>query len=208
MGDKEARALGSGTELQVMGKTYKVLPITMGLLQELQREAVSDYKRNIISTYADSMELLGDRGPALLEKKLDEVASMQIDDLPQKKAYDTSHVPIKKGLKSRLAEIFDGQQVDDNDETWRRLLATALDQESISSEEVKDLSGKSPISVFIPYDSWWITGCYDGMIALIHTSLKRAQEIDKEEIRQWPLSSIAEVARIVESMTAPNMGNT
>lgn len=209
MSDKEARALGTGTTIHVGGKDYEVKPITLGLLQQLQREAVASYKKGVIATYTENMDVLGPSGPAILEKKLDELSGMQIDDLPKREAYATDHLPVTDKLKERLEEEFGDDNIPKYPDTkLLALLATALDQTLITVEEAEALTGKKPIKSRIPYDSWWVTASYDGMIAMIHTSLSQAQEVDREEIGKWPVTDIAEVARTVEAITAPNMGNT
>lgn len=209
MGDKEARALGAGVTANVGGKEYSIKPITLGLLQQLQREAMASYKKSVIATYAESMDALGDVGPVLLEKKLDEVSKMQIDDLPKRVAYTTNHLPVSGKLRKELVRVFGDDTILEQPEAQvLELLAVAMDQKSVSTEDVEKLTGKRAVVSRIPYDSWWVTASYEGMIALIYTSLSQEHEVSREEIGKWPMKDIAEVARAVESVTAPDMGNT
>ena len=214
MSDKEARALGAGEFIRVGDEQYKISPISMDRLQEIQREAIQYYKKEYLRTYAEACEMLSNgKAEKLFADAVEKAARWDVDDLPKKRVFDVSGVPVSKKLRKRLEELFDELPDDEDserkDRRIRSLLATALDSEQMKSSEVKELTGVAPLSVQTPYDSWWVTSTYDGMISLIWSSLcKENPGISREEVQEWPLSAIIEVSRQVEKLTAPAVGNT
>lgn len=207
MSDKEARAVGASASVQVGEEIYEVSPIGFRQLQEIQREAVRYYKRQYLQTFADNMDLLGNGdGHKLLREKLDEVAKWGIGDLPTRWAHDASQVEVTSKLKSRLVEEFG--EIPDTDKGVRALLATALDTEQITVEEVAKLTKTNPRRGQVPYDTWWVTAVYEGMVSLVWSSLHaKHPELTKEDISNWSLAKIAGVAREAERVTTPDLGN-
>ena len=205
--------MGAGKTVELGGKEYTISPITMGRLQELQRDAVASYKRTILTTYADNLDLLGDVGEKLLREKLEQIAQYDVDDLPKKIAYDVSVIEINEAMQTKLTDLFtddlaDRDEKKEGEVNWSAMLAVALDQESITAAEVKEITGRGPTPVKIAYDAWWVTGSYEGMISLVRASIRQHHpEITKEEIKDWPMADLAHVAREVEAITAPAMGN-
>jgi hypothetical protein len=208
MSDKEARVLGAGSTIEVNGKEFKILPIGMQQLHEIQRAAVEYYKREYLSTYSKNFDLLPkDHAAQLLERKFDEAAKWDVGDLPIKLAYSVRSVPLNEKLVALLEEEYG--ELPDGETGKRAVLATALDTEKINSKQVEKLTGARPQRARVPYDTWWVTALYDGMITFVWTSLKQSHpEVTKEIIGNWPLSKIVEAARLVEEITAPALGNT
>lgn len=212
MSEREARALGAGTKIKVGEAEYVLRPITVQQLCDLEREALQYFRRQVLQTYRENADLLGDKADEMIARKFEEVSRLTLDDLPKKTAYDTSHLPVTAALrewaKGFQAELDGRQGVDVDDAKVRSLVATALDQDRISVDEVKRLAGQRPTMARVRYDQWWVTGCFEGMVAFIHSSLKQEHpEITKDDVRKWPLSAIFETSREVEKITVPDLGN-
>jgi len=208
MSDAVARVLGSGETLIVDGKEFHISPIELRQLHEVQREAIKFYKRQYLQTYADNLDLL-DNGSAasLMEKKLEEAARWDISDLPVKVAYDVTKIPINEKLKAELEDEFG--ELPDEETGQKALLSTALDSEKISGNKVKSLTGRWPHKVNIPYDTWWVTASYDGMITFVWASIQiNHPEMTKAQVSGWSMAKIIEAARMVERLTVPAVGNT
>ena len=207
MSEDVARALAARETIMVDDKEVKLSPIDMRQLHEIQRAALSFYKRDYLSTIAQNLDLLGNgHGDVFLEKKLDEVARWDSSNLPMKMSYDVQNIKLNETLKQRLVSLYG--ELPDGDVAAKAVLSTALDAEQITSEEVKKLCGKQPRRVRIPYDMWWVTSSFDGMVTFVHASVqKEHKEITKEQVGHWPLTTVMEAARVVEAITAPVVGN-
>lgn len=208
MSDKEARALGAGSIVQVGDREYHVSPISIQRLLEIQRAAVAYFKREFLQTFADNLDLLpeGSRD-GILAAKMEEVAKWDVDKLPTKMAYDASKVNISDEMLKKLEQMFG--KVSDDDRVRRMVVAAALDSEQITIEEVEKLTGTMPRRIRIPYDSWWVTAVPAGMIEFVYYSIKpNHPEVTKSEIGTWSMAKIIEANRVAERVTAPDSGNT
>lgn len=210
MSDKEARILGAGSSIEIDGKEYKLSPITMKQLMEVQREAVSYYKRQYLQTFVENASILPN-GDRLLEKKLEEVARWDVKDCPPRTAYDCSLVVINEEIKQKIRTESSINQQDEpeTDSGWRALLASLLDREKITPGEVEQLSNIKPYRNSIPYDLWWTTGTWEGAVSYVYQSFKIAHpNITKDQVAALPFVKLVQAARIVSQVTAPEMGNT
>lgn len=207
MSDREARALGAGVFVTVKGKEYELSPISIRDLSVLQKECLQSYKNGFIDTYAQNCSVFGDRGLSILEKKVDEAAKWDTRDLPKKMAYSTDDIPLNDEIKARLKEIYGYEPA--NDDSWRALISTALDQEHITSDEVESITGKRPDQGLISYDQWWVTASTEGWISFVFMSIRQKDPtVTREEICQWPPHELIMAARRVENLTTPAVGNT
>jgi hypothetical protein len=210
MSDAVARALGAGEVITVGGVEYTISPIELRQMHEVRREAIRSYKREYLQTFADNLDLLdgGDNGAAakLLERKMEEAARWDVSDLPTKAAYDVTKVPINEKLKTVLEDEFG--EVPDKVEGQRALLAAALDSEKLDGITVKRLTDRWPHKVDIPYDTWWVTASYDGMITFVWSSVHlKHPDVTKKQVEMWPMAKIIEAARMVERLTVPAVEN-
>jgi len=216
MAEQEARVLGSGVFITVDGKEYKLSPIGMGALQEVQREAVKAWKRDCLQAYKEGLKLL-DLDPesemTLLRAKLDELTPKQIDDMPRKDAYNVSMFDLTESGKYGealydLLEKVHGERPDREAQAGALLMA-ALDGGDVTPEEVEKITGTAPKRTRIPYDTWWITASYEGALTFVFHSVKiEHEEVVLKDVASWPLPKIMEAAANVESLTAPAVGNT
>lgn len=205
--DREARALGAGVKIEVGGKEYTLRPVVSQHLCDLELEALAFYRRKYIAAFAENAHLLGEeRGRNLLEKKIEEAARWDLDNLPQKTAYDVSGIPLNDKVRKWIASHND--TIPGTDSGLRAILANALDTETLKPKELRDLSGKWPRNAKVRYDQWWITGSMEGMISFILSSLKRDHpEATRALVLEWPFTKIAEAARIVEERTVADSKN-
>ncbi len=211
MADKEARVLGAGAFVTAPDKDgkdteYQVSPLNMKQLAEIQQECLRQFRRGYIQTYADAVEWL-ENGQEVLERKVDEAARFDVRDLPKKFAYDTRKIQIVEAVIQLLRKHYDivPKKADDR----RALLATALDSGLIDSETVKELTGRTPARASIPYDMWWVTANYAGIVLFVWTSVvQNHSEVTRDDVSKWPVYCLSIAGRLVESITAPAVENT
>jgi len=211
MSEREARALGAGSTITVKGKEYRLQPLAVQQLCDLEREALKYYKRQYLETYTENADLLGDGAQGLIERKYEEAAQWGLDDLPKKTAFDVSRVPVNDRLKAwarAFQEETGGEDEELTDRRVRALITTALDQERLNSKQVKKMTGRMPVQGRVRYDQWWVTGCYEGMVSFIHSSIRHEHPtVTKKNIREWSVASVIESAREVETVTTPDLKN-
>ena len=208
MGDKEARALGSGDRITVGDREYTLSPTRFGALEEVQREALRSYKQAYLQTFKDNPDLFDED---TILRKVEETARWDISSLPKKRAYSVASVPLTDALLEELKCISPEMyaQIDESDNQGKlALLNTYLDQGRISKEKVEELSGKSVFSSLIPYDMWWVTSNYAGMRCFVRSSLQvKHPNVTDAELKAWPLGKLILAAKIVEKLTTPEVGN-
>ena len=211
MGDREARALAAGEEIEVNGNKFLLRPVVAQNLCDLERSALKFFKRSVLETYTDNFDLLETRlgkddATKLLERKFDEVRGWDVESLPQKTAYDVSRVPLTADLLTFLEETYD--ELPEADNGKKALLMHALDAERVTSKEVEKMTERRPTKGSVRYDQWWVTGSAEGMVSFIHSSLRKEHpDTTIDDIKQWPFPKLAEGARIVENITSASLKN-
>ena len=204
--DREARALGAGDKIEVDGKEYTLRPIRIQRLCDIERESLKYYKRLVLETYRDNIDLIEGNQSSLMEKKLEAVSSWTISDLPKKHVYDASNIEVTDEIREWVKSNYDMEV--QNDSILRMLITLGLDNEKITSEEVKKLSGSSPRSASVRFDQWWITSSYEGMASFVFASVREEHpELTREDVGNWPLQSLLEAVRSVEKISNPSLGN-
>jgi len=205
--NREARAVAAGPTVEVDGKHYRLRPVSVQQLCDLELDALEHYRRQYLETYTRNADLLGeDKANDLIERKLDEVARWDLDDLPQKDAYDAARVPVTDGVREWVVEAFG--ELPKTDVGIRALLSHALDTKRITADKIKEMAGKGPLRGTVRYDQWWVTASLVGMINFIVGSIRvEHPEVTKEQVAKWPFAKVAEAVRKVESVTTPAMGN-
>ncbi len=208
MSDAEARVLAAGETVSVDGRDVIVRPITMQSLHEVQREAVKYFKREYIQTFADNADLMPDgTGAELIRQKLEEAARWDVGDLPTRTAFDVRGVVLSDLLLREMGKLVG--ELPDQEPSKRAVLATLLDQGRIAPDKIKEWTGSPVRSARVPYDSWWVTAVYSGMVTFVWAAVRADDpSITREQIGRWPLAKIMEAARLVERLTAPALGNT
>ncbi len=204
--DREARALAAADVIEVGGKKYRLRPVVAQHLVDLEREALSHYKRQFLQTYKDNADLLGDSAQDVLIQKMGEVAAWDLSDLPQKDAYDTSRLPVTNKAKKWIEDNYG--EVPESDVGIRAVLNNALDQGKLTVIQTKELTGANPIQGRVRYDQWWVTAATAGMISFITSSIREDHpEITEKDVAGWSFPKLAEASRTVESITSASMGN-
>lgn len=208
MSEKEARALAAGDTIEVNGTEYALRPVGMRQLHEVQKTAVDFYKREYLRTYFQNIDLIPEElRVGLMERKLDEVGRWDVGSLPTKVAHDVRTIPITAALNKWLENEHD--EPPETDSGKRAVVAAALDSAKLTADAVEQMTKVRPRRVKIPYDSWWVTATYEGMVTFIQASLQSGgSAISNQDVMGWPLSKVMEAARKVESLTAPQLGNT
>jgi len=210
--DKESRAMGAGRKIKVDGQEYMLRPLVVQQLCDLEQEALQFFRRQVLQTYSSNADLLGEQANELIAKKFDEVSRMSLDDIPKKTAYDASKLPVtnlaRAWAKEFRQEVGGDQSEELDDRGVRNLIVVALDQEMVTAKHVYKMTGQRPVLAKVRYDQWWITGCFEGMISFIFSSLHQEHpKLTKQDVGKWPIATIFDTSREVEDITAPNLGN-
>ena len=215
MSEDVARAVGakSPMEIDIAGKMCKVRPLGLRELTEVQRECVEWYKRQYIKTFVDTMDMFPG-GIEEAQQAREKAAKWDIDDLPNKVVYDSTTIELTDKLKRWVVSKYnlgkrrrDVRRLD-NDKA-KRLAAAALDKGMLSPEKYKELVGKDSRPIAIAYDTWWITGCLEGMIHFIWKAFQ-ANGVSKNEVLEVLTAKpdlMVELSREIERLSAPAMGN-
>lgn len=211
MSESVARALGANETrtVTIAGKKCTVRPLGLRELTEVERLCVKQYKRNLLETYAENVDLLSESERAgLMREKLDEVALWDIDDLPPKRAHDATKIKATKKLREYVIKTF---AADDSIKPLqlKQLVTGLLDSNAMNAATYKKYTDEKPPSVLVPYASWWITGSHDGMITLIWTCFKD-DGVTKDEVARELGSNkemLIAISRDIEHVTVPAVKN-
>lgn len=205
--DREARALASGDTFEVEGQEYMLRPITAQHLCDLERQALKHYKREYLETISENSDLLPKGvGDKLVAEKMLEVARWDLEDLPQRDAYNVSRVPMTDAIRRWVEKQF--ECVPESDFVVRALVTSALDAGQLSPKDVKKLTGHWPIHGKVRYDQWWVTGMTAGQMSFVLSSIRYEHpEVTKEVVSNWPINKVVEAAKRVENVTMASMGN-
>lgn len=205
MSDSTSRVLGASAFITVHGTEYRLAPISMALLAEMEREALRAYKRQYLQTYLDVADSL----PAgKIDQLLEDVAKWDTGQLPSRKAHSCKEVEITPEITDKLVALYGEIVRKLMPQTFRALLTTALDEERITVDEVEKATGTAPRLGWIPYDMWWTSGTHEGRLLFVWASLQEHHKLSKAEINKWPPISIVEAGKLVEQITVPEVGNT
>ena len=209
MGEATARALGAASSKTIMvaGKECRVRPLSIRELTEAERECLSCYRRSYVKMYVETADLFPD-GMSRAEKARDVAARWDISDLPSKWAYDSASIKVTTKLAAFLAAELKIEEAI-TDEKARRLASGLLDQETMTEEQVLELTGVAPRKVQIPYVNWWITGCFDGMVTFIWLCF-RPSGVTKDDVIEEMAKNpalLVELSREIEHLSTPSVGN-
>lgn len=217
MAEDVARAVGAKGpgKFEINGK--ECIPRALGIreITEVERECVAAYKREIIRTYADNVDVIPN-GQALLEKKIEEVSRYDVTKLPPRNCHDPKRVKITPRLRAWMSETVTGfeeamsMKGDADKETFERaLVATSLDNGMLDPHTYEAMVGELPRMTRIPYVSWWVSSSFDGMVTMIWIAF-RDQGITKADIIaivSENKAKLADMAQTIEGLTAPDVGN-
>jgi len=206
--DREARALAAGDVVEVDGKEFTLRPIRIQRLCDLERAALRYHKRQVLETYRDNLDLLEEKqANGLMERKLEEVSTWGVAELPKRTVYDATNIPVNDKIKEWVNENYP-EMKPTKDFVYQMILTLALDTNKITVKKVKSLSGVSPRQGTVRYDQWWVTASYDGMVAFVHSSIKDEHpEMTIEDVGKWAPDKIVIASKKVEQITSASMGN-
>lgn len=210
--DREARSLGAGDSIEVNGKEYRLRPINVQSLADLERSALRYYVRKYLEAWKENLDLLpGVDALALMRSKMEEASKWDLDDLPTHATHSMGGIPITESLQKWVRKTYDitPDRVQDFSElTYMVMTAMALDSKQITPGEVKEMTGKFPREARVRYDQWWVTAVREGMIAFVFTSIAiDNHDVPKAEVGGWPLHKLVEASRMVEHVTVASLGN-
>lgn len=212
MSNKEARVLAIGQDIVIGEATYTFSPITIGQLQELNKAALDFYKRQVLETIAQNLDILGPMGPQMLREQAEKLTRMDVDSIPKKKAYEVGHIPVTTKLREYMKDHLGiSIAMDCPDFQIMAVMSGLVDSESpeMTPEKVEELTGFKPKMIMVPYDTWWVNATVGGMVEMIHKSLhKKHPKVTRQEIWDWPIEDLQLAARSIEAMTRPEVGNT
>lgn len=216
MAEDVARAVGavSPSSIKIGGKDCYPRPLSIKELTELERDCLSRYRRSYVSAYAENADLLGDDGKKILREKFEEAAKFTVSSLPPKLAYDPKKVKLNNRLEKWVEENIEGYEIDDTskeerEKILRRLVATSLDQSTLTPELYENLTGFRPVATRVGYVNWWITGTFDGMISMVCLAFRDSGVTRDEiafEIGRNP-KILIDLSREIEHLSAPEVGN-
>jgi hypothetical protein len=205
--------LGAASPLVVTigGKECTPRPLSVKELTEVERDCLYRYRDRYLETWSQSMKFFPDgQGVALLEKRVEEAARWDPEDLPPRDGFDSRRIVLTDALKNRLREVYNYDEKEEtSDLKWQRMAAGALQSQMLSEAEYENLTGKKPIKTKIAYTSWWITGSYDGQITFCwkcfsEHGVTRDQVIETMRGRRHLL---ADVSHEIDKLSASQLGN-
>ena len=218
MSEDVARAVGAESPdgIRINGKDCRPRPLTIKELTELQRECLSQYRRSFVQAFSENADLLpGDEGKKLIREKLEEAARFDISNLPKRDVYDPRKIKINPSIEKWLVENVEGYEKDEEaskekqEKTTKRVVASALDEGLLDPKVYEELTGVHLVPSRVGYVNWWITGSFDGQIAMICLAFRGCNVTKDEiflEIGRNPRVLI-DLAREIEHLSAPEVGN-
>ena len=208
----------SPVDIQINGKLCSIRPLTLGELATLERDCLKQYRRHYLETFSENLDLLPSSTAAtIMQQKMEETAKWDVDDLPTKEAYDPVKIKLTPRLRERVVSYLkqatpqasDYVEVGYSDKQIRLVAATLMDQDEITPEEYKSMTGSDITPNRIGYVHWWMTGKVDGMVALVYQCVKQSN-VTREEVEQYlkkDMSTLVELSRLVETLSTPQVGN-
>jgi hypothetical protein len=218
-GDRESRMLAAGEAFKVKEpaedngereeKTYKLRPVRIRELTELEKESLQAYKMEYLQTFKAGLKLLDspEGNDDRLLQEVQRVGNWNLSNLPQKEAFGVGPVPITAEIKSWVEKQYG--ITPSTDLGIKAVMLNALDTGAVAPEDIKKMTGKFPLRGQVRYDQWWITGTLEGMLSFVHLSIRQCHpEVTKDWIKdKWSYIRLIEAARIVEDITSASVGN-
>jgi len=207
MSEDMARAVGSEgtTTVTIAGKQCTARPLSIKELGEVERICLESYRRSYIKTFVDSMDLLPE-GQRKVEEALERAARWDIGDLPPKQSCDHGTIQVTDLLRDWYKVR---NEEEPTDKRVQIMASSSLDDGSLSKEQYREMTNSMPMFVKIPYAWWWVTGCFEGIVTFVwvcfkHNGVTKEQVVEAMQSNQ---SLLAELAREIEHLTAPSVGN-
>jgi len=198
--------MAAGDSIEINGKTYRLRPIVVQHLLDLERAALAYYKRQYMETFQANADLLGEDAEKIVQRELMKVARWDLSDVPRKDSYDAVLCPVTEELKKWL-ETNVGE-VPADDDSIRFVVTSLLDQGAVSADEIQEMTGRRPLVDKVRYDQWWITGTAAGKMSFILSSIRHEHpEVDESVVAAWTFVQLNEASRKVDALTVASLGN-
>lgn len=221
MSEDVARAVGAGSTETVIiaGKQCQARPLGVRELTEVERECLKQYKRQVLETYALNGDLLPEaEAHRLLREKMDEVSLWDVSNLPPKFVVDFTQVKVNDAIIKWLTSNMGFTEKEDDgktksraliDLTAKRMIAAAIDGNSMDAALYENLVGEPPRRQKVGYVNWWISGSYDGMITLVWICFKDNGVTRDEVAREIGNNPgiLVNLSREIEHLSAAAVGN-
>lgn len=219
MAEDVTRAVGGAgaQKITIAGKDCTVRPLSLRELGEIERECLNQYRESKLEYLQRTAKYLPDgEGAKLLREKLEEMAAWDVKNLPLMKVYDPDRLIVNPKLREWIVEHVGSKEIEaESDEKKRdrllqRMTAAQLDMGALSEDEYKKLVGSPPISIKTGYVNWWITGSFSGMLELAYKAFQH-NGITREQVSEalgQNMSLLIQLSREIESLSAPQPGNT
>jgi hypothetical protein len=231
--DRTARLMGAGKKVTIGDQEYTIRPLTAKHLCEVEVAGSDAYKKERLRSVSMSKDFLPEEEyNKMFQREMENITNMDLSDLPQKRVFDVSKVPVTDKLKKWVIDKT-GQlpEIDESDlkkeakneqdlerlvkeeleKSIRAVVNTYLDQGELKPDEVKELAGKKPSQGMVRYDQWWVTASFEGMATLIAASLQLGDNghvVTKKDVLEWPVTDLSRVSREVEKISAADVKNT
>lgn len=216
MSDDTARAVGANgaIEITIGGKLCTVRPLKIKELGEMERICLKQWKREIMETYTDNVDLLPEeKRERLIVSKLDEISKLDVHDLPTRRVYDPFKIKVTPKLEDwtkqnyqSFIELADGRDDSYKKRLIQRIVTTALDKETLSEAACTELTGSQPVHVQVGYVNWWITATFEGQLEMIYMAFKH-NGVTRDDVCDALSDNPAvmiELSRELEHLTAPS----
>jgi hypothetical protein len=211
MSEEVARMVGAeGTGgVMIDGKRCTARPLTVKELTEVGRECLRQYRKQLLQTRWDSLEVYPEAiREAKYEKIVEEVSKWDVTNLPLKAAYDPSQINITPALLDWL-KTNHGDANQKDEKLVKHIVATALDNGLLDPDAYAKLTGNKPIQYKIGYAHWWVTAAIEGQVEMLYAAFKH-NDITRDQlmraITENPELGI-ELSREIEHLSAPKLGN-
>ena len=173
-------------------------------LTEAEQLCLEQYREKYLKVWKENSP-----SNEILLEKIEAAARWDVSDLPPKQAFDPGAIKVTEELKKFVAEELSLDATKLMEGRTKQLAAALLDQGILKPETYKSLAGRSIYPVKIPYVSWWVTGCFDGMITVVWLCFKK-YGVTKEQVIEKMAEDQAlliDVSREVERASTPDLGN-
>lgn len=219
MAEDTARAIGVGSpeSIKINGKDCYPSALTILDLGEIERECLSQYRRQWIQGYVEAAEFLSDpeERKAYIAAKVEEAGKLELKSLPVKQVHETRQIELTNELRVWIEKNLSGFLEDaipsdpTYDQKLRNAAALALDQSILSPSEYEKLAKKPAKNTKVGYVNWWTTGHPDGMFTLICHAFRK-YNLSRQDIADaigMNPGVMSRLAREIERLAAPEVGN-
>lgn len=219
MAEDVARAVGAkdGMAVMVDGKECTIRPLSIVELAEIERECVSNYRKEFLQAWKDTLEFFPeDQRLSVMQEKINEAAKFELKTLPVKYAYDPKHIELTNDMRkwidenmSAWVEEFKDSRSDRIDQFLRSLAVQALEQGLLSEETYSTLAKKPVKKNKVGYVHWWVSNTMPGRLAVVYPVF-RDNGLTREQIKRAVSNGeikLDVIQEAIQALSVPEAGN-